>query len=107
MDHGGACYVDTRWQWYRPRLRGLCGMSVWRSVIYLGGPAPANRTSLAISTATRHPGIALALAQANFPAEKLVLAALLLYLLINAIVSIPYILWIKRRQQKIVNQVEG
>ena len=73
----------------------------------LGGPAPANRTSLAISTASRHPGIALALAQANFPAEKLVLAALLLYLLINAIVSIPYILWIKRRQQKIVNQVEG
>ena len=73
----------------------------------LGGPAPANRTSLAISTASRHPGIALALAQANFPAEKLVLAALLLYLIINAIVSIPYILWIKRRQQKIVNPVEG
>jgi BASS family bile acid:Na+ symporter len=71
----------------------------------LGGPIPENRTSLAISTASRHPGVALALAQANFPAEKLVLAALLLYLLINAIVSIPYLLWIKRRQLKIVNQV--
>lgn len=73
----------------------------------LGGPVPVNRTSLAISTASRHPGIALALAQANFPAEKLVLAALLLYLLINAIVSIPYLLWIKRRQQKILNEGKG
>lgn len=65
----------------------------------LGGPVPQNRTSLAISTASRHPGIALALAQANFPDEKLVLAALLLYLLINALVSIPYLLWTKRREQ--------
>lgn len=63
----------------------------------LGGPEPENRTALAISTASRHPGIALALAQANFPAQKLAMAAVLLYLLVNAVVSIPYLLWTKRR----------
>lgn len=71
----------------------------------LGGPIPANRTSLAISTASRHPGIALALCQVNFPEEKMVLAALLLYLLINAVVSIPYLIWIKRRSQAVTLKI--
>lgn len=57
----------------------------------LGGPTPENRTSLALSTASRHPGIALLLAGANFPAEKLVTAAVLLYLIVNAVVSVPYL----------------
>jgi BASS family bile acid:Na+ symporter len=65
---------------------------------FLGGPTPENRTSLALSTASRHPGIALALAAANFPEQELVMAAVLLYLLVNAVVSIPYLLWTKRRQ---------
>ena len=63
---------------------------------FLGGPAPDNRTSLAISTASRHPGVALLLAQANFPAEKLVVAAVLLYLIVSTLVPIPYLLWTKR-----------
>jgi BASS family bile acid:Na+ symporter len=71
----------------------------------LGGPARENRTALAISTASRHPGIALALAVANFPEEKLVMAAVLLYLLVNAVVSIPYLLWTRRRQPVVPNQV--
>jgi bile acid:Na+ symporter, BASS family len=70
---------------------------------FLGGPVPENRTSLALSTASRHPGIALLLAQANFPAEKLVVAAVLLYLIVNAVVSIPYLLWTKRRQSQVSN----
>ena len=57
----------------------------------LGGPVPENRTALAIATATRHPGIALILAKANFPAETLVVPAVLLYLLVNAVVAIPYL----------------
>jgi BASS family bile acid:Na+ symporter len=63
---------------------------------FLGGPAPDTRTSLAISTASRHPGVALLLAQANFPAEKLVVAAVLLYLIVSTLVPIPYLLWTKR-----------
>jgi len=73
----------------------------------LGGPVPENRTSLALSTASRHPGIALLLAQANFPAEKLVTAAVLLYLIVNAVGSIPYLLWTKRQQLVVENEVKA
>jgi BASS family bile acid:Na+ symporter len=65
-----------------------------------GGPNPEDRTVLALSTATRHPGVALAIAGANAPGgNKTVLAAVLLYLIVNAIVSIPYVNWRKHRQQ--------
>jgi BASS family bile acid:Na+ symporter len=74
---------------------------------FLGGPKPENRTSLAISTASRHPGIAVALAQANFPEQKLAMAAVLLYLLVNAVASIPYLLWIKRRRPVVENRVKA
>jgi BASS family bile acid:Na+ symporter len=75
---------------------------------FLGGPEPENRTALALSTASRHPGIAIALAVANYPEQKLATPALLLYLLVNAVVSIPYLLWTKRRRQPVVeNQVKA
>jgi BASS family bile acid:Na+ symporter len=67
----------------------------------LGGPVLQNRIALAIATASRHPGIALILAKANFPAETLVGPALLLYLLVNAVVAIPYLLWTKRRHAQL------
>jgi BASS family bile acid:Na+ symporter len=63
----------------------------------LGGPERENRTALAMATASRHPGIAVAIAQANFPEQKLAMAAVLLYLLVNAVVSIPFSMWTKRR----------
>jgi bile acid:Na+ symporter, BASS family len=65
---------------------------------WLGGPQAENRTSLAYSTASRHPGIAIALAHANFPRQKLATAAVLLYLLINAIASIAYHVATKRHR---------
>ena len=67
---------------------------------FLGGPEPENRRALAIATASRHPGVALLLARANFPDESLVVAAVLLYLLVNAVLAIPYLLWAKRRQSQ-------
>jgi BASS family bile acid:Na+ symporter len=69
----------------------------------LGGPVPRNRTALAIATASRHPGIALILAKANFPTESLVGPAVLLYLLVNAVVALPYLFWSKRRQSRVSN----
>ena len=63
----------------------------------LGGPDPGDRTVLALSTASRHPGIALAIAGATFPGEKLALPAVLVYLIVSAIVSIPYVMWCRRR----------
>ena len=64
----------------------------------LGGPTRENRTVLALSTATRHPGIAIAIAHANFPQQKLAIAAVGLYLVVNAITTIPYMVWTKRQR---------
>lgn len=63
---------------------------------WLGGPDPGDRTVLARSTALRHPGVALAIAAANFPEQRLVLPAVLLYLLVGAILSVPYARWRER-----------
>ena len=64
---------------------------------FLGGPDSDDRSMLAIATATRHPGVALAVAHANAPHNKLVLGAILLTLLVNLIVSMPYVNWRKRQ----------
>jgi bile acid:Na+ symporter, BASS family len=57
---------------------------------YLGGPTDEERVVLALSTACRHPALALAIASATFPDEKRVVGAIVLYLLLNLIVAIPY-----------------
>lgn len=64
----------------------------------LGGPDPADRTVLALASAARHPGIAIAIAQANFPDQKLAPAAILLYLLVSGIASVPYLKWTERHR---------
>ena len=61
----------------------------------LGGPEPENRVVLGLATASRHPGIAIALAQSAFPAQKLVAPAVLAYLLVGALVSAAYLRWTK------------
>jgi BASS family bile acid:Na+ symporter len=60
----------------------------------LGGPLPGDRTALAMSTASRHPGVALAIATSGAAAEpKPELAIILLYLVVATIVSVPYQRW--------------
>ena len=63
----------------------------------LGGPDAEDRTVLALSTTSRHPAIAMAIAHINFPEQKLAMAAVLLYLIVNGIVALPYLHWTKRR----------
>jgi len=74
---------------------------------FVGGPKLENRTGLALATASRHPGIAIALAVANFPEEKLAISAVLLYLLVNILVSIPYHILTKRKTQEVVTEVKA
>ena len=62
---------------------------------FLGGPETENRPVLALATATRHPAIAIAIANVNFPDEKQTVPAVLLYLLVSAIMAVPYLKWIK------------
>lgn len=57
----------------------------------LGGPSPRNRGALALAAATRHPGVAMAVAATNFPQAKLALVAILLYVVLNVIVAVPFL----------------
>lgn len=59
----------------------------------LGGPHPQERTDLALATACRHPGIALATAQAAFPDAHGVSALVAIYLIVNIVIGLPYIKW--------------
>ena len=58
---------------------------------FLGGPDRNHRTVLALASAARHPGVALAIASANMPGDKFVPAAILLALVFASLVSIPYV----------------
>lgn len=63
---------------------------------FLGGPDPDDRTVLALSSASRHPAIAVSLASINFPQEKDVVVVVLMYLIISALLTLPYSAWRKR-----------
>jgi BASS family bile acid:Na+ symporter len=54
---------------------------------FFGGPDLEHRSVLSLATASRHPGLALAIAQANFPEQKLVGPLVLLYLIVSGIVT--------------------
>jgi bile acid:Na+ symporter, BASS family len=71
----------------------LVGLAVGHS---LGGHDFHDRAVLALATATRHPGIALAIGTANFQEQEAVLPAILLYVILTAIFTIPYVLWRRR-----------
>jgi BASS family bile acid:Na+ symporter len=67
----------------------------------LGGPNSDHRTVLALGTASRHPGVALAIASELFPDQELVEPALVLYLVVGAIASAPYALWRWKRHKRL------
>jgi BASS family bile acid:Na+ symporter len=63
---------------------------------WLGGPDPDDRTALAFAASMRHPGVALAIARLNFPDDKLVTAAVLLFIVVNMLITLPYGMWRRR-----------
>lgn len=76
---------------------------------FLGGPDPSDRTVLALATTMRHPGIAIALANANVGPTQIrpAIAAIILYLLLSSIVAIPYVNWfsgVTTRDSKVPEQ---
>jgi BASS family bile acid:Na+ symporter len=91
-----------------PLIASLAGTgAIWAFVLFaaaglavghlMGGPEPEDRTVLAFATASRHPGVAAAIAAANFHDARLAAAAIVLYVLVSLIVSVPYTFWRKRR----------
>jgi len=63
----------------------------------LGGPDIDQRVVLGVSTASRHPGIAFALAAANAPQDHAVPALIGLYVLLSFILTLLYMKWQARR----------
>lgn len=63
---------------------------------WLGGPAPEHASVLALSSASRHPAIALAIATANYPGEQFA-PTVALYLILCMILVIPYVKWQRDR----------
>lgn len=64
----------------------------------LGGPDIGNRHALAVATAARHPGVAIGLAAATgLTAKQPAVAVVLLYVLLGALLSLPYGRWAKGR----------
>ncbi len=57
---------------------------------WIGGPDEHDRTALGIVSAMRHPGVALAIGRMNFPDDKLLPAAILLFTLVAAIATTVY-----------------
>jgi BASS family bile acid:Na+ symporter len=61
----------------------------------LGGPEPAIRTAVAISSAARNAGLALLVATLN-TAPPAINATILAYLLVSVVVVVPYVAWRRR-----------
>ena len=61
----------------------------------LGGPDPATRTAVAISSAARNPGLALLVVAVN-GAPLGVKITVLSYIVVSAVTIIPYIIWRRR-----------
>jgi len=82
------------------------GVRVWPAILLvtvaalavghlLGGPEPATRTAVAISSALRNPGLALLVATLN-AAPPIVTGTVLAYVLVSALLIVPYIAWRRR-----------
>lgn len=80
-------------------LFGLSAFALVALVVghLLGGPDPANRTTLALATAARHPAVALAIAHTNFPEQKLAVPVVFMYLIVSSVLSALYLAWVKRQ----------
>jgi BASS family bile acid:Na+ symporter len=65
----------------------------------LAGPSPAESTTTALVTSMRNPGLALLFASTNAPGIPAVKLAILSYVLVTVIVSIPFLMAQQRRQR--------
>lgn len=72
---------------------------------FLGSGSDGDRAALALAAATRHPGVAIAIATFNFPDEmQVAMSTILLFFLVNLVVTLPYVRWAKGRAQRAAAQ---
>jgi BASS family bile acid:Na+ symporter len=101
-----AVVVAILYRMWRPMFSEIGGGTLAALLVFiivglvsghvLGGPDPDHRTVLALASASRHPGISMALAHLNFPNEKSVVAVVALYLVVSTLVALPYVAWRRR-----------
>jgi bile acid:Na+ symporter, BASS family len=89
----------------------LAAFSAWTVVAVvvghvLGGPERENRPVLALATASRHPAVAIGIAQVNFPEQRLAVAAVLLFMVVNGIVTGVYLAWLKHHRAHSRSSIE-
>ena len=64
--------------------------------------------SAALAAASRHPGVALTIAEMNYPDQtKSITAAVLLFLLVTAFVPAAYVRWIRGRTAHLERTEQG
>ncbi|OEO29631.1 hypothetical protein VW23_024725 [Devosia insulae DS-56] len=71
-------------------LFALVGLAVGH---VLGGPNPHDQVVLALATASRHPGVAIAVAAVNTEHVAPVAAVVIWHLLVGVVLSAPYLKW--------------
>lgn len=64
----------------------------------LGGPQPDRAVVLGLSSASRHPALALTIASVNYPSERFT-AAVMLCVAVNMAVTAPYLRWQAKKHQ--------
>jgi bile acid:Na+ symporter, BASS family len=64
---------------------------------FLGGPDSWDRAVLGLSTSARHPAVAIAVTTSWVEEGRLALAAVVLYVLVVTVVTVPYVLWSKKQ----------
>lgn len=64
---------------------------------FFGGPDIWDRTVLGLSTSARHPAVAITVTTSAVEEGRLALAAVVLYVIVVTIVTVPYVLWSKKR----------
>lgn len=81
-----------------PAVAVMVGMVVLSLAIgfLMAGPEPEERTTMSLVTSMRNPGLALLLAGIHAPTMVGLRLAILTYLLITVLVSVPFLQWRKR-----------
>jgi BASS family bile acid:Na+ symporter len=87
--------------WHLLAVGTVLGMALFTAATIatghlMGGPRPGDEMVLALSSATRHPAIALTVVTVNYP-EARFSSALMLCLIVNAAVTAVYVRWQRRR----------
>lgn len=64
---------------------------------WLAGSMQEDRAALSLASAARHPGVAIGIATTSFPHAELAPAAIILATVINTLIAIPYLIWLRKR----------